>query len=275
VHVGNTCNRRIAAVLLSTLWLLAAAGALIIDCRGNAIPFTGSLEIVIDSPVDGKVYPVNDVRLKFRVLLPQSSYMRLDAAVDYFVNDRHYLGNENVDTILKDLPNGVYVLSVYAETGVWGPIFRSAGVTFTVNTGEAPEVSVICAQAYTTSSVSLGILTDVADSTVSYSLDGVDSVVLPAGSAVPFEGRYLYNFTVSGLADGGHTVTAFVVDAVGNTGVSDAAFMVETAGTEQPGESQPVTFPTTLVGVALIVSVAIVFGLVAYFLRRKKRRRAA
>jgi hypothetical protein len=53
---------------------------------------------------------------------------------------------------------------------------------------------------------------------------------------------------------------------------SPVTFTVETQGPGQPGGSQPAPFPTTLVAVAVIVSAAVVsFGLVAYFLRRKRR----
>ena len=61
-------------------------------------------------------------------------------------------------------------------------------------------------------------------------------------------------------------------DLAGSVGESSVTFTVETAGTEQPDGSQPAPFPTTLVAVVVIASVAAVsFGLVAYFLRRRKR----
>jgi hypothetical protein len=95
---------------------------------------------------------------------------------------------------------------------------------------------------------------------------------LDGGASVAIAG----NTTLSGLAEGTHTVVVEAEDLAGSVGSSSpVTFTVETAGTEQPGESQPEPFPTTLVAAAVIVSAAAVsFGLVAYFLRRKKRRPA-
>jgi hypothetical protein len=49
---------------------------------------------------------------------------------------------------------------------------------------------------------------------------------------------------------------------------------VETAGSEQPGGSQPEPFTATLLISAIVVAAVVSFGLVAYFLSRKRRSNA-
>jgi hypothetical protein len=95
---------------------------------------------------------------------------------------------------------------------------------------------------------------------LSYSLDG--------GAPVSIAG----NTSLSGLSEGKHMIIVQAEDLAGSVGESSVTFTVETAGSEQPDGSQPAPFPTTLVAVVVIASVAAVsFGLVAYFLRRRKR----
>jgi hypothetical protein len=78
------------------------------------------------------------------------------------------------------------------------------------------------------------------------------------------------NSTLRNLREGSYSLRVFATDMNGRQGVSETV----TFTFSQP--KQPESFPTTLVAVAVIVSAAVVsFGLVAYFLRRKKRRRAA
>jgi hypothetical protein len=96
---------------------------------------------------------------------------------------------------------------------------------------------------------------------LSYSLDG--------GALVSIAG----NTSLSGLSEGTHTVVVEAEDSAGSVGESSlVTFTVETQGSGQPGGSQPAPFPTALVAIAIIASAAAVsFGLLAYFLRRKRR----
>jgi hypothetical protein len=113
---------------------------------------------------------------------------------------------------------------------------------------------------------------------VGYSLDGMEKVtvspdVLVQSSLASQDKVWKGNLTLVGLSGGSRSLIVYAEEVTGSVGASSPfTFTVETAGSEQPRGSQPVPFPTTLVAVAIIASVAVVcFGLVAYFLRRRRR----
>ncbi len=270
-----------SAALLSVLLILALAGTLFISlAASDAIVY-----MVVDSPVDGAVYSDNNVRLKYQVIYHQPSppYIAFGGAhVEYSLDGKYYSGYISVDTTLKGLSNGEHLLGIYAEVMYTGFVpqpsyFASAVVKFTVNTGVAPSVYVVCFQEYKTSAITLNITTDTPDSTVSYSLDGQANVTLPKTSVAQYYGRYQYSIALSDLADGSHTLTAYATDAMNNTSVSEKTFTVKTTETQptvkptQEPEANGV-FPTTLIAVAVAVTVAVVcLGLIAYFVKFKKK----
>jgi hypothetical protein len=167
---------------------------------------------------------------------------------------------------LLDLPEGTHRLTivVQAETGAVtrGYYTVKKSLTFTVDAA-APRVSILSLKpAETYNSTRLPSEFTVSESTawLRYSLDG--------GASVAIAG----NTTLYGLSRGTHTIVVQAEDLAGSVGSSaPVTFTVETQGSEQPGGSQPAPSSTTLVAVALIASAAVSFGLVAYFLCRKKR----
>jgi hypothetical protein len=82
------------------------------------------------------------------------------------------------------------------------------------------------------------------------------------------------NTTLSGLSDGAHTLVVQAEDTAGSKGASaPVKFTIETQTAGEQMGSESASFPTTFVGVAIIVSVAIIsFGLVAYFVKRSRRK---
>jgi hypothetical protein len=96
-----------------------------------------------------------------------------------------------------------------------------------------------------------------------YSLDGAANETIKG------------NITLTGLSDGTHTLIVYAEDTAGTTGASKPVTLkVETQAPEQEGivaphqpeilQSQP--FPTALVAVVCMVSVAVaVAGLLVYF----------
>jgi hypothetical protein len=101
-------------------------------------------------------------------------------------------------------------------------------------------------------------------------LDVTDQVALTMWS-----GRDSYGLVLSGLSDGAHNLVVYAEDSAGNRGASEPFSFTVTAG-EPSGTVQGSTlFPTTTaVNIAVIASAAAVsFGLVAYLLRRKSKRR--
>jgi N-acetylneuraminic acid mutarotase len=101
---------------------------------------------------------------------------------------------------------------------------------------------------YASSNISLVFTVNEPTSWLGYSLDGQDNVT--------FGG----NTTLSGLPNGSHNLTVYATDQYGNTGASETVYF-----------NVEVPFPTTLVTVASVATVAVVgVGLLVYFRRRKR-----
>jgi hypothetical protein len=150
------------------------------------------------------------------------------------------------------------------------------------------ENSVPIAFTYTSSS-GFGVPDKSLSERYSYVLDDQELVIFHPD----FNGS-LYSSVISGLSDGFHNLTVYVAvglpekyDMVYYRGRSSIFFTVDTApavpdqtgATGVPNEEDTATylfefFPASLlIYIAIVVSAAVVsFGLVAYFLRRKKRR---
>ena len=112
---------------------------------------------------------------------------------------------------------------------------------------------------------------------VGYSLDGKENVtvspdILVQSSLTSQDKVWKGNLTLVGLSGGSHSLVVYAEDIAGSVGASSpVTFTVETQATGQPRESQQTTFPTTLVISAIVVAAVVSFGLMAYFIRRKRR----
>ena len=103
-------------------------------------------------------------------------------------------------------------------------------------------------------SIPLVFIVDRPSSWLGYSIDGLDNVTVSG------------NTTISGLAEGWHSVTVYANDTLGNAGKSEpTSFLVDT---------QTALFQTLLVAVA-VVAVAVVVGAGLLLYHRKRRREAA
>jgi hypothetical protein len=256
-----------------------------------------TMNLTMQSP-ESKVYTQNSIPVEFIVsnfTVPTCSWLAdpvwhlyldsgftflLDAQavklpVAYSVSENNNQRTYRCRTLLPDLPEGTHVLTIVvtAESGARSSSYYATNffravkqlVNFTVD-ASAPHVSILSlkpAETYNASMLPLDFTVSEPTASLSYSLDG--------GASVAIAG----NTTLSGLSGGTHTLVVEAVDLAGSVGSSaPITFTVETAGSEQPGGSQPAPYSTTLVAVTLIVSAAAVsFGLVAYFLRRKSKRR--
>ena len=98
---------------------------------------------------------------------------------------------------------------------------------------------------------SLNFTVNEATSQLAYCLDGVVNVAVAGNTTL----RY-------GLSAGEHSVVVYAWDEAGNVGVSAPVTFTVTA------------FPTALVIAAIVVAALVSFGLVAYFLSRKRRSNA-
>jgi parallel beta-helix repeat protein len=112
---------------------------------------------------------------------------------------------------------------------------------------------------YTVNSVSLSFTVSEPTSWIKYSLDGQANITITE------------DITLSGLADGMHSITVYVQDTDGQTGTSETIYFTIAEGSEPPTETpQSEGFPITWIA-AIIVVVVIVGVALLYFLKIKKK----
>ncbi len=148
-------------------------------------------------------------------------------------------------TMLTGLSDGDHNAIVYAND-TFGNMGASGTVYFSVDTAspviliQSPENKV-----YGANEITLNFTANEPVSWLAYSLDGEDNVTLEK------------NFTLAGLTDGGHTLTIYATDAVGNMGVSETVhFSIE-------------PFPIILVVAVTVTAVIVVLAGYLFFKRKK------
>jgi hypothetical protein len=165
-------------------------------------------------------------------------------------------------------------------------------ISFRVETSP-PNINVLTSQetfetSSSTADVPLNFTVNEPVSWVGYTLNGKDVVTVDDYLlSTEWFGRDNYQLVVKGVPAGEHSLTVYVEDLGGNRGASEPFNFIITyeklSETEQTQETssetdQASTFfltETIAVGIVITASAAVVsFGLVAYFLRRKKRRPA-
>lgn len=156
---------------------------------------------------------------------------------------------------LPEMPEGSHSITVYGKYEFPGS-YHNIGldnrtVYFTVNDGNPPIISNLSLEnkTYNQDNLPLNFTVDEPTSWIGYCLDGQDNVTITE------------NFTLTELPSGSHTLTIYANDTVGNMGTSSTiAFSV----------AEP--FPTTILIVASVVTVAIVSAsLLVYFKKRGRR----
>jgi hypothetical protein len=278
-------KRAFAVSLILALLVSALTGTVLIRLATCLLPSTSKYipKVNLQSP-ENKIYGGNSVPLDFSVSFfswaNHTNELRLEYSLDYStlmpLAGFHQSISEGfavIGSTLTHLSEGVHVLRVQVtvfyedirDTSIqsWSPPGLSEAVSFTVNAA-VPRVSILSLKqlkTYNATTLPLEFAVSEPTASLSYSLDG--------GAPVSIAG----NTSLSGLSEGTHTVVVEAEDSAGSVGESSlVTFTVETQGSGQPGGSQPAPFPTALVAIAIIASAAAVsFGLLAYFLRRKRR----
>jgi hypothetical protein len=272
-----------AVVLVVALLSSAVVGALFVNlAEANFMPPDAPPPIVTVQLPENKVYTENSIPVAFTVemspcgpnVIGDFTYT-LDGATRTLLNTEVSGGPQvySCKSALSGLSEGTHSLGIAVSGAYYGVMLYgvhyyvdvSGGsdmVVFIVNTAE-PRVSVLSpkpSKTYNATALSLDFTVSEPTASLSYSLDGRASVAV-AG-----------NTTLSGLSSGTHTIVVQAEDLAGSVGSSSpVTFTVETQGPEQPGGSQPAPSSTTLVAIAIASAAIIAFGLVAYFLRRKKK----
>jgi len=123
--------------------------------------------------------------------------------------------------------------------------------------GSPPAISIVSPEnkTYTTTDVTLDFTVSEATSWIKYSLDGQANVTITGST------------TLSGLADGLHSITVYAQDTDGLTGISETIYFTISEGAEPTqSESFPITWIAAAIAVVVVVGVALL-----YFLKIKKK----
>ncbi len=166
-------------------------------------------------------------------------------------------GNANVtisgNTILVGLSEGVHYLVIYAKD--LENVGSSSVVHFTKDT-IAPMITVLTPlnETYDASDVPLSVFVSETTSWMGYSLDGHAKKTFTEDE----------NVTLTELSDGGHNITLYAKDMVGNVGTSATVFFT----ISQKSEPLPITW----IAAAVIAVVAVIVVAVIVLKKRPKQR---
>ena len=253
-------RKKALTALLATLLITSLCGAFFAEL----VMADTWLNVKIESPKNSGTY-TQTVPVAFTYTLstgvpivlqsPEYSYV-LDGQ-ERVVFSPEFNGSAYCST-LSGLSNGVHNLTIrvitWQEFDRWKiPSYQGySTVIFTVD-NTPPRVWILSPEpsAYNVSEVPLTFTLSEPASQMAYCLDDGENVTLTN------------NATLAGLSSGRHTLVVYATDAAGNTGKSDRIiFDVFT----------PNPFPTTLIAIAIVASAtAISFGLVAHFVRTKRK----
>jgi hypothetical protein len=188
--------------------------------------------------------------------------------------------------VLDNLKQGAHTLQVNVLCGGTWTLIGSASeslnptvINFNVNRHEAPKISIESLYEYPSNQASFNITTTSdLNSTVSYSLDGGENVVLNQNSkGSTSSSSSSYQVTVNGLTGGSHTVKAYATDNFGNTGTTQSSFNVKAATVTSPENSnqQPTNVSAILITViAVIAPIILVAAIVTAMHFRHKQGKA-
>jgi hypothetical protein len=154
---------------------------------------------------------------------------------------------------IGNLSDGLHNLTVYAEITYWhyGLSSASSSVQFTVDTSPPiiSELS-IANKTYNDQNVPLSFNLNENASWIAYDLDNHGNTTLQG------------NTTLTRLSIGSHSIVVYANDTLGNMGKSEMIYFTI---------KEPDTFPTALIAVASVATVAVVgVGLLVYFKKRKR-----
>jgi hypothetical protein len=277
--------------LVLTLLFSALAGSLLLVNLAAADPMyeIPPPNIRVASPVNDKTYNVSAIPLSFTI--PDLSYwgsfqvFQVQYSLDGVLRSVDgYVLSDPFSIALPALAEGSHYLRVQAKVSLvpssnrvmppdWDMAFSSE-VRFVVDT-KVPSVSFLSAQGAVYDGVEFLCNFTVSEwaAWLGYSLDGKSVVtVTDRVSSTEVFGTYNYRLALSGLSAGVHSLTVFAEDLGGSRVASEPFLFSLAQGTTSDTDQTSTPFPIAWTAIAIIVSAALVsFGLVAYFLRRKKR----
>jgi hypothetical protein len=269
VSHGSLKILRKSKIAALTLLVCMLAGCFFVN-SASAVDFTPRLHV--NSPVDGAVYNTDSVALSYTLdtmgdtQIGNTYYVFEGCNLEFFLDGNDFF--PGVSYTFEKLSNGVHELKIYASSGytivnVGSSVSLGSHVVvnFTVNSGVAPPVSVTVWRVVE-SNATVYVVTDRTTGSVCYSVDGKANVTVPNKALTLVYGHYQYNLTLAGLADGQHNVTAYSVDAMGNSNVSAKTFAVgtQTQSSTEPSSSSGNVQPKPLFSTTAIIVGAVIAG---------------
>jgi hypothetical protein len=238
--------------------------------------------VKIHSPYENQVYSSRNIVFSVSVESPRKDYWEMTSVkITIFLDNKaksaetitQYLDQQGLvasyESVLRVEEEGLHSMYILADIEylshhpAW-PVsdFTGSGksdvVNFRVET-PPPIVTILSPgfqEAFNYSSVWLEFCVSKDFSWVGYSLDGKDNVTVSGNS------------TLSGLSAGQHEIVVYATDLAGQTRCSHTRYFT----VAESSASFPTPFPLMWFAVAVVASAAAVsFGLVAYFLQRKRK----
>jgi hypothetical protein len=214
------------------------------DCSITHIDglYTPHFFVSIENPVAGEIINGNNFNLTFSIGNNGYLYYVTSISYNYSLDGQLWYQNEqtiddgrvgllDADVVLTNLTQGPHTIRVYAK--IWfifgfGLAFEepTASVNFFVYRGILPEVSILDLAENGVNQTMFNVTVNEPNSTVSYCLDGRVNVTLPQTELMRLGDSYAYNVTLSGLHEGGHTLTAYVKDLFNHTAMTEQSFEV-------------------------------------------------
>jgi hypothetical protein len=289
--------KRALAVLVLALLASTLAGTLFINLAFASLVNVSSIEL--RSPEDNKAYSANSVKLVFTYTVTDNDYDRIgdeppptytcyldgyevDFGADF--DGSSYVGSIWLSDGYHDLSIGVrvYYYAFTSWTGTISTIYATgySEVVHIVVATSWPRflfLSMEEMKTYNTTAVPFDFTVSQPVAWAGYSLDKGANVTVDAYRLSDFTSKG--HAMLTGLSEGWHTMVVYARNLVGRETSKLVNFKIETqekpVDPESPSTNPEPSFTTTQITVAIIASAAAVsFGLVAYFLRQKRRRAA-
>jgi hypothetical protein len=262
-------HKKISAAISILFFILSLS---LVNCAGAQ---TEGFVAAIESPVAGQTINGDRVNLHFSVTNNQSlSTMQGDhfwaQSISYSVyldgvlnqnretSSKKWANTFEADFAIANLAQGEHTVRVdvclvmyVSVLFVPVPVNLTASADFLVYRGIEPQVSIGGSDASKTGQATFNIETTATRATISYSLDEAANVTLQ---------EKMSNVTLTGLANGAHTLTVYAKDAFNQTATAQKAFTID-----QPMSTQTIVL---IVGGAIAVGI---LGCGVTFWRRNKK----
>jgi hypothetical protein len=242
-------------------------------------------EIVVQYPLGGATISTDTLRLGFYIRTPAQYTQITTIDVHIFMDNQEYKQTQinpgsinNERTLhcefmlegLSSLNQGAHEIKVettlnypsymsqFFPASIYSSIVANSTVTYYLNHGIAPEVTILSSDKYATNQPTLNLTTNDASTIFSYSLDN------NANITIPYQHINQYNLTLTELTNGKHNINVYGMDMFGNVGVTEKTFTVNI----QNHQAQP-TFSALAVFVGGIIAGIALASLVALIFYRK------